>query len=527
MKFLGSGDYLFVAVCFLVALFQTKPYLHIYQLEGYKAVPMLRSKIIRRAYFIDVIISVVYFALWGGIYFAPSRIFWGFFVAAFFFVSIFGVHFVFESVAKKPLVYTRRATTLTIFNSIMVALIVALGLIAINHYFKDSYHRYLIFYGYSFVFPLIFVLSAMLIAPFEKLNHLRYERRTIKTLQTRPDLIKIAISGSYGKTSVKNYLAAMLKENFCVLATKESYNTPMGISKTVANLCEQHEVLIVEMGARQSGDIKKLMRIVKPTHGILTGITAQHLETFGTIENVIEEKELVIRMLLQGGTAVANGECEYIALDRENLSYVGFSDACECYADNIVCTESGSAFYLHIGDEVAVCFTALIGQHNVMNISLAAAMAHNLGISLEKIAKVITNLKPVPHRLQLTKGNGITIIDDSFNSSPVGARAALDALKLFSGRKIVLTPGLIELGDAEFKENFELGKEMSKIADGVLLVGQKRSQPLLEGLLSEGFQSDDVLTFESLSQAQENFPKYLHAGDVLLILNDLPDNYNE
>lgn len=527
MDFLWRGEYLFAVVCFLVVLFQTGPYLHIYQLEGYNLSLIYKNKNLKQIFFLDCIVGTIFLVLWTIFLFVQSRIFWGFLLGIFFFVCEFGIHFTTERVAKKPLRYTKRAVRLIILNSLVISGVV-LGLLAFsNCYFGDSYFRYLAFFFYPFLFPILFLFSALAILPFEKLNHLRYENATIKTLESHPELIKIAITGSYGKTSVKNYLTAMLKDNFCVLTTKESYNTPMGISKTVKDLTALHEVFIAEMGARKVGDIKRLMEIVKPTHSILTGITSQHLETFKSIENIIQEKELVVSMLDESGIAVANGECEYISLERENVLYGGFSEDCDCYADNVICSKNGSVFYLHVGGDSAVCATPLLGKHNILNIVLAATMATQLGVSLATIVKAVATLEPVAHRQQLVEGNGITIIDDSFNSSIVGSRAALDTLSLFSGRKIVLTPGLIELGEKEEEENIELGKAIAKVADFVILIGEKRSQPLLSGLIAEEFERKNVMTFKSLADAQENFPKLLHLSDTLLILNDLPDNYDE
>jgi UDP-N-acetylmuramoyl-tripeptide--D-alanyl-D-alanine ligase len=499
-----------------------KPYLHAYQMQGYSFKWILSYKAVGRFYILDCALSAFFGAVWAAVYFFKTREIWISVLCALFLVILFGAHFITESQAKKPLVFTKRAVRFCALLCVVVAAYALLIPLILRSFGVNPYFCYLAYFSFPILYIAFFYLCAALITPFEKLNNRRYEQRAKKILGARPDLIKIAVTGSFGKTSVKEYLTQMLKDDFCVLATPESYNTPMGIAKTAGELSSRHQVFIAEMGARHMGDIKRLMEIMRPNCGVLTGISNQHLETFKSLENIIAEKRLVIDMLKDGGAAVANGECEHISIERENLFYCGFSEHCPYYADDIYCSADGSSFTLHLENDSVFCACKLLGKHNILNIVIAAAMAHKLGVAPEKIARAISALKPAPHRLQLLSGNGVTIIDDSFNASVASSRAALDALSMFSGRKIVMTPGLVELGENEREENFELGRAIAAVADVVILIGKTRSQPLAEGLEKEGFPSDSVFVFNSLADAKENFRRLLHIGDTLLILNDLP-----
>lgn len=354
--------------------------------------------------------------------------------------------------------------------------------------------------------------------------------RTKKRLN-REDLIKIAITGSYGKTSVKGFLDAMLSEKYNVLSTPENYNTPMGISKTVNMLDSEHEVFIAEMGARRVGDIKRLMKIVAPQYAILTAINNQHLATFGSKQSIIREK---CRVLDVGdGVCVINSELKEITEDAlvkkseiPEAIYVGLDENADIYAANISVNRSGSEFDIVIGEDVYRAKTQLLGLHNVQNILLATAMAMRLGVEMPLILHSIEGLSPIPHRLELIEGSGVTIIDDSYNSNPDGARCALDTLAMFDARRVVMTPGLVELGESEDEENYRLGERIAECADVALLIGKGRIEPIRRALRDVGF-GGELKEYESLKSCEKDFVNTLKMGDVLLILNDLPDIYED
>ena len=388
----------------------------------------------------------------------------------------------------------------------------------------------LIFNLFSLMFlSLLAPLAALINAPLENKINDGYIKAAREKLTNMPKLIKIGITGSYGKTSVKFYLAEMLKMKYRVCASPQSYNTPLGMARVVNDtLKADDEVLIAEMGARHTGDIKFLCGIIKPSFGILTAIGAQHLETFKCVGNVIAAKyELIENLCADGGgnkTAVFNCDNEYVKMlyERTKLKNSGqFISAGADKKNTVYYTvdsvgAEGSAFSLYIGGEKFVCKSRLLGFHNISNLCAAASAACALGVSGADIVKAISRIEPAVHRLQLIKGQGgVTVIDDAYNSNPQGARAALDALAYFTGRKIVVTPGLVELGEAQYRENRDLGAYIAERADYCFAIGDNAAA------IQEGFAG--AVICRTLKEAQSLLAKMIKPNDVVLFENDLPD----
>ena len=191
-------------------------------------------------------------------------------------------------------------------------------------------------------------------------------------------------------------------------------------------------------------------------------------------------------------------------------------------SDAAVC-EDGCVFTLSVGEDSAECATRLLGEHNILDIALAAAMAYCLGVPLRDIARAVAGLEPVEHRLQLIHGNGVKIIDDTFNCNPDGARCALDVLSLFAGRKVVVTPGMVELGGLENDANKNLGRNIAKYCDVAILVGS-RAKTIKAGATEAGMSEDSIRMAASL-EAAKKYLTALDGGCVILFENDLPDNY--
>lgn len=528
---LFRGDWFYVLLVFVDAFFMTRPYLYAIQNDNYRVSEIFKNKRLRFVYALDLIAVAIFSALWGLCYLLQAKAFWGFLVVLFFFITEFTLYFLEELPdRKKPLRYTKRAVRCLLFVSLCCTATVTCMLCRVTYRISDEFIRYSVFFAFPIFYPTMFCLFVSIINVFEKLNNMRYERRTRNKLN-RDDLIKIAITGSYGKTSVKNYLDAILSQKYKVIATPENYNTPMGISKSVNMLEDTHEIFIAEMGARRVGDIKKLMSIVRPQYAVLTGINEQHLATFGSKENIIKEKCKVLDV--GEGVCVINGELKNIT---ENVLtqmkiipetiYTGLGEDCDIYAKNVSVDKNGSAFDIVVGDEVYEARTRVLGVHNVQNILLAVAIGLKLKVEMPLILQAIESLNAVPHRLELIQGSGVTIIDDSYNSNPSGARRALDTLKMFDTRRVVVTPGLVELGDAEREENYNLGEHIADCADVVLLVGNDRIMPIKRALDDREF-CGEVKRYESLKSCEKDFVNSLRMGDTLLILNDLPDIYED
>lgn len=331
------------------------------------------------------------------------------------------------------------------------------------------------------------------------------------------DIKIIAITGSYGKTSVKNILADLLKTKYRVLATPESYNTPLGIAKTVngANLAD-YDILIAEMGARSEGDIAELCAICPPDYSAITGICPQHLESFKTLESIIKTKGEIIDATKN--TCFIAADCfDYFAQKG------GRAVKCGCVSE-INPTADGTEFTLTLGGKEQKVKTALLGAHSAHNIGLCAEIAFALGLTAEEIASAVPSIQFIGHRLQLIKSNGINILDDGYNSNIVGAQAALDVLRSMSGKKIAVTPGLVELGILEEEENMALGAKLVGL-DCVILVGETLVTAVKRGYDENGGDGEKLFIVPTLERAQDKLRTILQSGDSVLFLNDLPDIY--
>ena len=365
---------------------------------------------------------------------------------------------------------------------------------------------------FPLVFPFAAALASLLMKPYELLHNRRFIARAKKKLAADP-CIKVGITGSFGKTSVKHFAAEMLSGKFRVLATPQSYNTPMGIARTVKGGlgCD---IFLAEMGARREGDIKELCELVCPEYGIVIGISDQHLETFGSLEAIAAEKRVLAEYAPKAVLGVS------VRYDKPGALKEGRDFA----AEDIICTEEGTSFTLRLGRERVRMETKLLGRHSAEDVAFAAALCSMLGMSLHEIASSAGLLTPVPHRLEKRVFGGVNILDDSYNANTAGALSAVETLKLFKGRKFVVTPGLVELGELEEKRNGELGAALVGL-DGIILVGETRVSAVSAGYLNAGGYGGKLRTLPTLREAQLVLKNELGPGDTVLFLNDLPDNY--
>ncbi len=387
----------------------------------------------------------------------------------------------------------------------------------------------------ALLLPLVLALAKAAVWPVERGIYELYFRSARRILKSRPDLTVIGITGSFGKTSVKFILNTLLSEKYQVLATPASFNTPMGLTRVIREkLQPAHQIFLAEMGARHRGDIRELCRLVHPDHGVLTSVGAQHLDTFGTLDRIIETKYDLIRAVPPEGIRFFpdDGEICRKLYDRtegsKRLAGLTRTPETDVWAENVSVSARGSAFDLCTAEERAACETRLLGAHNIQNIVLAASVCLALGMTLRQVSRGIARLEPVEHRLQLIeRPGGITLIDDAFNSNPAGASRALDVLKAFPPRRIIVTPGMVELGAEEAAFNRRFGEQMAACADIAILVGPRHTAPIREGLTAKGFPEENIHTVASLDEAAARMRGIARAGDTVLFENDLPDNYSE
>lgn len=428
---------------------------------------------------------------------------------------------------KKKLVYTPRVKRM-IATILVVTFVMALaaGMLTDIRYWSGIL---LILVSVQFWMNMI---SNVINHPIEAAVNRYYINDAKKKLKEVPGLQIIGVTGSYGKTSVKYYLQTLLQERYNVLVTPESYNTPMGIVKTIrGSLKSTHEIFVCEMGARHVGDIKEDCDIVHPHHGVLTSIGPQHLETFFNMENIKNTKFELADALPEGGMLFLNGDNELIqekAAEYDNKTFFYSEKSGEGYqASDVSVSRLGTEFTVTAPSGESERFQMrLIGAHNVINVVGAIAVANKLGIALKDLRIPVRRIQPVEHRMQMKEHGLVTIIDDAYNSNPVGSKAAVETLAMFDGVRILITPGMVELGEKEAEYNYKFGTYAAECCDYILLVGKKHTEPIREGALSKGFPEEKCLAYDRLEDAVS----YAYAiksqeHKYILLENDLPDNY--
>lgn len=459
---------------------------------------------------------------------------------------------------KKPLVYTARVKRMMVTFFILIAIFFALSILLskgehtiylerISNEFKnefnysDSYSKvvwfrnplsYILIATALYLTPILVPLSNLINKPVEKAVQNWYINDAKKILASCSDLHKVGITGSYGKTSMKFYLSELLSSQYETLKTPESFNTPMGVTITIRrDLKPTHQYFICEMGARRVHEIKELCGIANPHDGIITSVGPQHLETFGSIENVVNTKFELADSISALGKVYLNGDNELIrkkAPDYPNAITYGLQEGNDWRATDVSVSDRGTEFTVTAPDGKSCRYsTKLLGEHNVQNLLGAIAYAADTGIPMEKLVLPVKRIAAVPHRLQLLdKGNGVTFIDDAYNSNPSGCRAALAVLGLFDACRILVTPGMVELGAKQEELNYEFGQEASKACDYIVLVDKKQTEPIYNGIKDSGYDMSKVYVADSLNDALAKVNAYTtDKKKIVLLENDLPDNY--
>lgn len=423
----------------------------------------------------------------------------------------------------KPLVVTDRVKRQI---TVLVIMTVLLVILTFN---QPLLLPLLCLFGYNSGYVMQGVL--WMLEPLEKTFRKRYLNEASSRLDSMKSLIKIGITGSYGKTSSKNIMHEILSKKYYTLMSPASFNTPMGLTRTIReSLKPIHQVFIAEMGADKVGEIKELMDFVHPSIGVLTSIGPQHLNTFKSIENIIKEKFEVIEQLPADGVGILNMDEQYIqSYQVKNsckiLTYAIKHDAM-FKAKDIRYSIEGTTFILCHEDNEYEFKTRLLGEHNVYNILAAVAVGHHLGIEFSDLIQAVKQVNYIPHRLELKRQGTMVILDNAFNSNPVGSRMSLDVLKQMQGYRIIMTPGMIDLGQKQDEYNRLFGTYMKDATDLIILVGKKQTQAIYEGIESTGFDMKNVVVVD---RVLDGF-KYVHGlkrdDIVLLIENDLPDAFN-
>lgn len=428
----------------------------------------------------------------------------------------------------KKLVFTARVKRLMATGVILLALL-TVSAICFDGLFGEI--CLVTAFMLSIVSPLLTLLCWLVTLPIEKAFTKWYINDAKRILKEHDRLTVIGITGSFGKTTTKFILERILSEHYNTVCTPQSFNTPMGVVRTVrSSLKPQTQIFICEMGAKNIGDIKEICEIVRPQYGIITSVGEQHLDTFKSVDNVFRTKfELADAVSSNGGVTFVNTDSNAISqkITADKNGIIRFGEGTENRAENIRMGSSGSSFDLVLGDTVIPVTTKLLGTHAISDILAAAALGLRLGVTPDEIRCAVSSLKPAEHRLELKSFNKDSLlIDDAYNSNPVGCLEAVRVLGRFEGmQKVIITPGLIELGDREYECNYALGLEAAKVCDIIILVGKNRSKPLREAVLSTEFNKDKLFVVSSFKEAMEVYSRFISKDSIVLLENDLPDNY--
>ena len=435
---------------------------------------------------------------------------------------------------KKPLVVTPRVKRMIVTNSIIH--IIPLVLLFVNFNNKNVWLMLLI-YCLILYLNFVFVLIANYInTPIEKLVAIHFMNMATNKLKSINGLKVIGITGSYGKTSSKNILADILNVKYNAFATPKNLNTPKGTMIAINNHLDKFdEIFISEMGAYKRGEIKELCDFVHPKYGVLTTIGDAHLTSFGSQENIQKAKFELIESLPKDGFGVLNGDdplqVNYKLKNNVKIIWIGIDNKdVDVRACNIKCSNRGTSFDVVFkdGKKTHKFETRLLGKHNVYNILAGIAVGREFGISIDDLVTAVRGVRAVEHRLELKKLGNFYQIDDAYNSNPVGAKSALDVLDMMPGKKVVVTPGMIELGDKEDELNKEFGRQIAKVADCVILVGEKKTKAIMDGLIESSFDKDKIKVLNDVRDAYKIITDLAINNDVYALFeNDLPDTYNE
>ncbi|MBI2011579.1 UDP-N-acetylmuramoyl-tripeptide--D-alanyl-D-alanine ligase [Candidatus Daviesbacteria bacterium] len=440
---------------------------------------------------------------------------------------------------KHTLEWTAKAKLLFLISLLLILIDSAKGSLFLfqNLWFSPLFIPLVIFFS-----PIFLVVSQILLLPLEYYQKDKILNQTKLKLNNLSKLKIIAITGSFGKTSTKDILYTLLWKKFRVVKTPRSYNNPLSIASTIFELVkEDTQILIAEVGAYKKGEIKKIAKLIKPQVGIITAIAPQHLEKFGSIENIANSKFELIESLPSNGLAVLNGESEWLVNLSKNApckvifyggreiidTKISYSRYLYQYtATDIQVSTYGTSFLLSTPKGKIKIEIPLIGEHYAKNFLAAATIALQLGLSLNEVRQRAKLLLPTPHRLEIKKQGNITLIDNSYNTNPESSKLSFKLLKDYPGdQKIIITPGLIELGRQSEKENIEFGKDANKVADEIIIVGENAREFLVKGLKEANFPKEKIHIVLELKDGLNLLSQIGKPNAIVLLENDLPDNY--
>ncbi len=387
---------------------------------------------------------------------------------------------------------------------------------------------------YNLLVPIIVSALVLLVQPFFVTARNRILKKARKKMAQFPNLVVIGITGSYGKTSTKEFLQTILAEKFKVLATPEHKNSEIGIAQTILQeLNARHEIFIVEMGAYNKGGIKLLCDMVKPRIGVVTGVNEQHLATFGSLENLLsaEGGQELLASLPKSGTLMVNGENKYCLdlyknakIDKKIYAINKDKINTDIWTEELSVKPECLDFVAVDREKHAVHMVVdVLGRQHAQNLLGTMLVARELGMSFEEIASAAKNISQAQGGMTLKNGaHGIKVIDSSYSANPDGVMADLDYLKVFTGKRVIVMPCLIELGAKSIEAHIQIGKKIAEVADLAIITTRDKFEEIRNGAIINGLSPEKVLFIENQKEIFNVLTTFCGMGDTVLLEGGRP-----
>lgn len=360
------------------------------------------------------------------------------------------------------------------------------------------------------------------------LNDIKENGNVIKVKNTREALLNLAkfyreklglkvigVTGSTGKTSTKDLIAALLSAKYRVFKTKGNFNNDIGLPLMILELTSDIDVAVLEMGMSSLGEIELLAKVAKPDIGVITNVGLSHIENLKTQENILKAKMEITTFFGKDNVLIVNGEDELlknISSDVFKVKKIGYNHEYDVYASNIILREEETEFLAHAFGEEAVFNLPMAGKHNVLNTMLAIEVSKSLNVSFEDMVRGVENLEATSMRLQVIKKQGLTIINDCYNASPDSMRSSLDVLSAYkNNRKIAILGDMYELGDESEKSHFEVGRYAKDKVDTLIVIGKYIKN------FKDGFNNDNIIMYNTKEECIKELENIIKLDDVVLV----------
>ena len=361
-----------------------------------------------------------------------------------------------------------------------------------------------------------------------ELKEVQNKGTIIKVKDTREALLNLAkfyreklglkvvgVTGSTGKTSTKDLIAALLSDKYKVFKTKGNFNNDIGLPLMILELTSEFDVAVLEMGMSSLGEIELLASVARPDVGVITNIGLSHIENLKTQENILKAKMEIATFFNSENTLIVNGEDKLLQNISSNVfkvKKIGYNHEYDVYASNIILREEETEFLAHAFGDEAVFNLPMAGKHNVLNTMLAIEVSECLGVSFKQMVKGLENLEATSMRLQVVKKQGLTIINDCYNASPDSMKSSLDVLSAYkNGRRVAILGDMYELGDESEKAHYEVGKYAKDKVDTLIVIGGYIKN------FKDGFDSDNIIMYNTKEECIKELENIVKLDDVVLI----------